>query len=242
MTETNPSPRRSVPLIGCLILAAVLTLFVATCCGLCMLPGLLETDEDRAARQAQLEERAAARANRRSSAEAMSETERAYREVMPESQYALCGIVQEHGERYREASTDLQRGRIRSERGEALRDALEGGEVHHWIGSVNRLTTTGQGNVALRIDLPCGGIRLGTADGELTDSVRADRGANTLIDRDSPLYDPLAELEQGDWILFSGALIPHERDGFEDASFTEHGTMTTPYFLFRISALHPGPE
>ncbi|TVQ86771.1 MAG: hypothetical protein EA397_19610 [Deltaproteobacteria bacterium] len=257
MSLEDPKPRGLVLPITCSVFAISVLLPFLCCCGLCMLPRQLQSEETREALEVQRQERAEARrieAERRRQARQEEQDARvaaklradavaeARAKLTPDDQRAFCQVIDEYAERYRAAENDLQRGRVRTQRGEALRGALDEGKVARWTGHVKRLTTTNQGNVSIQITLPCErSVRLGTAEGELVDQVRAERGADTLIPHDAPIYDQLATLNRGDWMYFSGELIPHERDGFEDASFTEAGTMTGPYFLFRVQELHEEP-
>lgn len=155
--------------------------------------------------------------------------EQAKWDALPATEREFCLAVQSAADAYRAADNDLKRSKVRRDRGVALRKAVPGGKVQGWSGTVDTLTTTGQGNVVLVVRLPCDDFTVGTWNNELSDVM--DR---TLISASSSGYDTLAEMKVGDRLTFSGKLLPDELNGYKGSSLTEFGSMTAEAFLLRF--------
>lgn len=208
--------------------AVSMVAFFGMCCALPVLfpedPEVVaRREEERSMRQAERAEKEAARAERQAKLQEFIDSR-------PEQQDSFCEILTSHRDRYLAAGNDLQRSAVRRERGEALRGLLgRGGRFDGWVGKIKVLTTTGQGNAVLRLELlPCEGFTFGTASGEL-----ADVGLGTLVPAGSELFSFLSETSEGNYLKMSGRFVPDPRglDGWADTSLTERGSMTGAGFL-----------
>jgi hypothetical protein len=62
----------------------------------------------------------------------------------------------------------------------------------------------------------------------------SDIADRTLIEPNSPVFNAMGVLRNGDWVRFSGRLIPDSTDCVREPSLTIRGTMTSPEFIFRF--------
>jgi len=171
-------------------------------------------------------ERAEAQAQARADSEA---AELAKWEALPKTERAFCDALKTYKAQYAAGGNDLKKSAARRDRAKAVVAGVPGGKVSQWQGTIQNLTTTGDGNVVLVVALPCGPFTVGTWNNELSDIM--DR---TLISRESSAFNVLAELQEGSTITFSGTLLRDETDGFRTSSLTESGSMNGGQFLIRF--------
>lgn len=154
---------------------------------------------------------------------------------LPADEQAVCDIVQKYGTAYRNATrsgaNEMKLSALRAERGAKLAAALPKRQATGWIGKIERISTTTQGNGHVAIQLPCG-VTVATSNNELSDIM-----ANTLIKPTSPLYMQVANLEDGQAVVFSATFVEDGRDHFLEQSLTELGSMTEPVYFGRFSAI-----
>lgn len=193
---------------------------------------LEETPEEKAAREA----RAAKWEAERAEADARKKEQEAKAQErldnLPASQKAFCKALNEHRDAYNDAPNDLKKSKTRKDRAEALKAAVPGGRVTKWEGTVSELTTTGDGNVVLKVQpLGCEDFTVGTWNNEFSDIMD-----KTLISKNSSIFDVLAEMSVGQGLTFSGRLVPDSEgnDGWGETSMTEYGSMTGGAFLMRF--------
>lgn len=166
--------------------------------------------------------------------------ERAQRDLGPqleqirqgdEAEARFCRVLKEHATLYQQAPNDLKRSAVRAARAKALREAVPGGRVLRWLGTIKTLTTTSQGNAVLEMTLPCTPFGMGTWNNELSDG-----RYSTLIPISSPAFEALSNMAPGTPIRFDGTLVPDPDglDGFGEVSLTEKGSMTAGFFLVRM--------
>ena len=148
----------------------------------------------------------------------------------------FCKVVQDAAESYKSTANELQRSKLRSNRREGLKTFASkyGEQMEDWTGTINRMTTTGNGDAILSVaSTACGQkIELRTGNTSLFDI-----GNQTIIKQYSPMFNVLAALPEGTPIKFSGRLFADERDGFREMSVTERGSMTEPEFLFLFTSI-----
>ena len=68
----------------------------------------------------------------------------------------------------------------------------------------------------------------------------SDIGAGTLINPNSKVYAQLAQLEEGDDVVFSGHFVRDGGNCLEEQSLMDINGMLTPDFSFRFSSVKPG--
>jgi hypothetical protein len=143
----------------------------------------------------------------------------------------FCEVLQQHAQMYAEAPNDLKRSAVRAARAKALRAAVPNGRAIRWLGTIKTLTTTGQGNAVLELELPCAPFGMGSWNNELSDI-----GYNSLIPIGSPSFEALSNMAPGTPIRIDGTLIldPDRLDGWGEVSVTEKGSMNGGFFLIRL--------
>jgi hypothetical protein len=128
---------------------------------------------------------------------------------------------------FREATTDLQRNIARRERCSAI-DQLSPNAMN-WLGTVEDISTGmfagGKAELTVRI-----AKNITVTTGPL---------GETLISRDSPIFASLAKMKNGTRIRFSGKFLRNPKDGFEELSLTEKGSMKAPAFTMKFDAIEP---
>ncbi|MBO3274139.1 hypothetical protein [Pseudomonas schmalbachii] len=135
-------------------------------------------------------------------------------------------IVKEYAELYQQAPNELKKSTVVRKRNDAFQAVKsDPRKLKGWIGTIEKLGTTGDGDAYLVIKSPMDGMTFGTWNNSLSDFQ-----GKTLIKNGSPLYEALSELQEGDVVKFSGALAGSK-------NLTEEGKMTEPDFLFRFKAV-----
>ena len=147
----------------------------------------------------------------------------------PASQKSFIGDVLAARSGYKAGGNEVAQGAERVHRKHNL-DVYKNKKVENWIGTVYQMDTISDGSKAwLRVQIE-NHIMLTTLKSELTDA-----GINSLISWRTDLHRELLSLKTGDWIVFSGRFFPSKEDGIMEISFTMHGSMTDPEFLFKFS-------
>jgi len=131
------------------------------------------------------------------------------------------------------ADNELQVVKARHARAKAIQQVLRPSiRVKNWTGTVEDVSTTLGGDS-------------GVVEISLTDDIKvatwnnggSDFMDHTLIDVDSPLYDRLADLSEGDKVSFSGKFIRDAESGIGEQSLLDENGMTTPTFTFKFASL-----
>ena len=146
---------------------------------------------------------------------------------MPEKQVALLQAVVDGQDAYKTCPNELKCTAVRKARDKAIAETVGDGEIDSWIGQLKSMSTTGGGTAYISVAVPGHDVTLSTWNNGLSDL--AD---NTMIPFGSPLYETVAELEEGSLVIFSGQLLAEK-------SLTEAGSMERPEFATRFSAIRP---
>jgi hypothetical protein len=136
--------------------------------------------------------------------------------------------------RYEAAPNELKKSELRKLRANAIAQltstTLRGTQINNWIGTVQKMGTNTDGKAHITIMLLNSKTAVATWNNALSD-----QGANTLIPMDSSVYQKLSEMVKGDMVVFSGLFFSDSADSLQEKSITEHGSMTSPEFLVRLS-------
>lgn len=151
--------------------------------------------------------------------------------TLSEQQTAFIRMVDSFSERYEEAENELQSSAQRAKRRTALAKLLPDRTVQGWTGTLESLDTDARGNAYITIE-PEGAesITIATWNNALADS-----GTHSMISSGSELYDKLAEMREGDPVIFSGTFAADEQDHIAEGSLAEDKAMTTPDFVMVFS-------
>lgn len=152
---------------------------------------------------------------------------------MPDEQIRFIKAVSEHATGFRGVKNELQQSAMRDQRRTAISAVLDGYSVSSWIGTINQLETNTEGNAILSVRI--------SPDIEIKtwNNVLSDFASNTLIVKDSSVYNNLFNLSKGQRVIFSGKFFPSESDFIEETSMTIDGSMRTPEFLFKFKSVSP---
>lgn len=157
--------------------------------------------------------------------------------VIPATQAAFIKAVDEAAANYSAASNELKKSAIRTQRSQQLKSALAGSrDVHDWIGTIEGLSTNGEGNAVLSIQLESSDVEVKTWNNALSDI-----SSQTLIPQSSPIFNTIAELDEGTRVVFSGSFPASDKDFVEESSMTESGSMRDPEFIMKFEAVRRYP-
>lgn len=148
----------------------------------------------------------------------------------PQTQREAIALVDEYAVRYAEAENELKKSRVHSQRDEALK-ALLGSptRVDEWVGTIEEMGTNGDGHAYVSIRVS---DRLSF---QTWSNAFSDMGSETLIRQSHPLFDVLAELEEGTTVVFSGLVLA-------ESSLTEAGSASEPELITRFDLILPADE
>ena len=159
--------------------------------------------------------------------------------IMAAAEVEFCNIIGETSKQYEsladQGANELKLSKIRTARKSALRTALKGGKIKDWTGTLKTLTTTSEGKAHVAVELPCEiPVSVQTWNNELSDIFD-----KTLIPQSSPIFDKIAELKEGQKVMFGGQFLPDDKNGFGEQSMSEAGSLKEPGFSFRFSNIEP---
>jgi hypothetical protein len=155
---------------------------------------------------------------------------------IPSSQRRFIDFHKKYSKKYSSTSNALKKSALRVKRNEELETIIDGNlNVSDWIGVIDGSpATTTQGNAHFRVKLYGSNIKVGTDNNEINNFIN-----NTLIPKNSSLFNTLSELEDGNKIVFSGVFFRGlgNKDYLDERSITEGGSMKKPEFNFKFTEL-----
>ena len=163
--------------------------------------------------------------------------------MIPENQQKIMTGLAKFASQYKRTSNAVQQYLIRQKRQEFLAEHLEGLVLTEWIGRIKRLRTTEKGKASLRIELATVppqdasdnqtvqefSVTMGTWSNSSIDA-----GYNTLIFPETPLHNWLANINNGEWVVFSGNIFLGDEDFLKESSPTEAESMLSPQFILKF--------
>jgi len=152
---------------------------------------------------------------------------------MPIDEVQFINAVEKYVSGFREAKNELQQSALRDQRKKEMSKTIGGRVVSSWIGKINQLETNTEGKAILSIRISSD-IEIKTWNNALSDI-----NTNTLISKDSSLYNSLFELSRGQQVVFSGSFFSSQTDYIEETSMTIQGSMRNPEFLFKFKSVRP---
>ncbi len=107
-------------------------------------------------------------------------------------------------------------------------------EVHNWKGKVYKLSSNGDGDGILEVTIQDDFVWLTTWNNALSDTFD-----NTLVKPTSPVYNQLANLREGDDVVFSGRMVVGSSgDAIKSTDMSMDSKMKEPEFLFVFTDVH----
>ena len=152
---------------------------------------------------------------------------------VPADQAAFGEAVTQFYKPYRDAPNELKKSVLRTKRKGEIQSVLgTSAEFTDWVATIADLSTNSDGNGILSVKLEGSGVQLKTWNNALSDILD-----NTLIAQSSPLFNAIAEMEEGARVKVSGAWISSDEDHIKESSMSEYGSMTDPEFIVRFSSV-----
>ncbi len=156
---------------------------------------------------------------------------------MPVAEQQFLDVVTQYRDAYLNARKNVSSGGyvdtivLRVQRRQAVSALNIAPAVDNWVGRVGLLKATDDGNLLLRVTLSSS-IAIETWRDEVEDAEY-----NTLIKKDSPLFDVAQSLQDGDTVTFSGDFFFSPEDVFKETSLTSDASMQLPTFLFKFKSI-----
>ena len=155
---------------------------------------------------------------------------------VPTAQRHLIDTIEYFRVQYERAPNEFQKSAVRRERSSAIQTLLANCSVRGWVGILDSMTTTGEGNGTLSVRLAGSNrIKVKTWNNQLSDF-----GSDTVISPTSPVYNQVASMASGQKVTFSGTFLRGRQDYLEESSITEEGSMTDPEFIFSFARIDSG--
>jgi hypothetical protein len=151
----------------------------------------------------------------------------------PEEERKLVIAIERAREAYAAGANDMAKGAARPARAKAICAALNGLQVRDWVGTVDTLSTNGDGLGVLSVKIGKD-IWVETWNNGLSDT-----SEHTLIDPDSALFKQAMGLTKDQEVTFSGHLFHGDPDCIRESSLTMNGSIGKPEFIFRFSHVEP---
>ncbi|CAM5396239.1 hypothetical protein AFEL58S_01962 [Afipia felis] len=154
--------------------------------------------------------------------------------AQPSAQKRLIEIVESSRSQFSQAKNDLAKGATRPARAKAICAIIRPGQtVRDWIGKVYKLSSNGDGHGVLYVEI-ADDIKVVTVNNAL-----ANAAYPSLIEGSSPLMQTASTLSEGQKIRFSGRFFKGDADCLAELSLTQKGSMQSPDFIFRFTAINP---
>jgi hypothetical protein len=148
--------------------------------------------------------------------------------AFPEQQQKFLSIIDDFAEKYKSAKNEMAQGAVRVQRKKAICDLFKSPSVKDWVGTVQKLSSTSEGQGVLNVSMSQ------IANAATWNNSLSDIGDKTLIEPGTSLHDAAVQLNRNDTIIFSGAFIKSDKDCFRESSLTQKGSMTDPDWIFRF--------
>lgn len=145
------------------------------------------------------------------------------------SENEFISIVKYYKDQYKNANNGMGEGAARLHRRYDICSRENTLEIKNWTGKISYLSSTEKSKGILTINISPE-ISLSTKSTEFSDNEENP----TLISEESPFYESLSKMKEGDNVIFSGKFISDIDDCFKENSITMTGGMLNPEFLFHF--------
>jgi len=157
--------------------------------------------------------------------------ENKYLASIPPDQARFIEVVSKYKEKFGHAKNELQKSNLRDQRKDAIYDSLSEYSVSSWVGTIKEIGSNNDGKATLSVII-ASNIEVTTWNNALSDIK-----SNTLIEKDTQIYNTLLNLRKGHPVKFSGTFFQSDKDYIEEQSMTTDGSMTNPEFLFKFESV-----
>lgn len=153
-------------------------------------------------------------------------TKKAIQEIASDEK-RFIDIVEEIQQKHSSSKNELQKSMARDERKKLLSN-INIYEVNNWVGTITKLDTNNDGKGILVVKI-APALSVGTWNNAFSDIQN-----NTLIEKNTKLYNSLLDMKVGQKIRFSGQFFPSDDDAIKEKSMTIDGSLSEPEFLFKF--------
>lgn len=151
---------------------------------------------------------------------------------LPNNEADFIALSDDVREKFVLAKNELQKSALRDERKKQLQN-MKLTKITDWVGTISELDTNNDGKGILSIKLSPN-LSVGTWNNELSDIQ-----SNTLIEKNTVLYNSLLNMNVGQKVIFSGIFFPSDEDAVQEKSMTINGSLSEPEFLFKFKSIKP---
>lgn len=145
--------------------------------------------------------------------------------TIPDDERDFMAALLEGAEAYKAAPNELKKSSVRKARDKKLHEVLPSGTFKNWYGRLAEMKTTSDGDAYITVSMPDQLLTLKTWNNSISDTEY-----KTLIKNGSPLYEAVSNLQENQYVKFSGHI-------FQEGSLTESGAMLEPEFVTRFSEI-----
>lgn len=150
----------------------------------------------------------------------------------PASELRFLELIDASAAQYNGAVNDIVAHDQRGRRRDALCENFPKPDVRDWIGKITSIEPSMFGaTVSIRLKY---GANVSTWNNAISDTID-----QTIIPKDSILYNEVAALAAGSMVRFSGTFVPSAEDCFKTQNISLSGAMIEPQFVMRFSAISP---
>jgi len=152
-------------------------------------------------------------------------------DAMPEGQKRFIAAIESGRAAFRAGRNEMAQGASRPARATDICSAIKDARASNWIGQIAKLSSNSDGLGVLQIRI-APDVHIETWGNALSDY-----GDNTLISPKSPVFAAAVQMENGQWVTFSGTFVRSSTDCVRERSLTIRGSMTEPSFIMRFRSV-----
>jgi hypothetical protein len=149
----------------------------------------------------------------------------------PTDQVRFIQVIDQARSQYKSGQTNFQKGAVRPSRAHLICAVLKSPRVEAWIGTIDKLSTIGDGDGVLTINI-ANKISVGTWN-----TANSDKAHNTIIKSKSSLYHDLLRMKKGDTVRIYGHLLRRDLDCYWEMNSTLDKSIEEPSWAIRFSRI-----
>ena len=154
---------------------------------------------------------------------------------VPENQKLFEDMRKSQHEKYTSSKNDIMRSKAFSEANDFSKKfyADQNGKIEDFTGQITTISTN-QGGDYLNITIKSKLHGL-TVSYKTHNNSYSDEGFNSLIKKNSDVYNKVADLAEGDFVYFSAKMYKNRDRGIKEVSMSEIGSLSSPEFIVKFS-------
>ncbi len=154
---------------------------------------------------------------------------------VPENQKLFEDMRKSQHEKYTSSKNDIMRSKAFSEANDFSKKFYSdnNGKIEDFTGQITTISTD-QGGDYLNIVIKSKLHGLTVSYKTLNNSY-SDEGFNSLIKKNSEVYNGVADLTEGDYVYFSAKMYKDRERGIKEVSMSESGSLFSPEFIVKFS-------